>query len=562
MIPDQGTLNEVAPTRVLLSLFEQNQTGILYFRQNEILKVFYLNRGKISWAISSDKSDRIDQTLLAMKLVVPEALAPFQEGNQISETFGKILVENGIVTLDGLIQATREQVRHIAFSVMRWNAGNYQLARESPPNRLVSLDIDISSIVAQYILEQMDVNIVWEEMGSLSGELQQDADLGKTRQYLLNAEQQEILARFREPQRLDAVLLDFPAERKHSVLKLLYFFFLTGLLKKSEAKNSTHIDFKELDSLFGHSQANAPDEVDIGMPTMIDETAIQDIPLSEMPEITMEKESLAAKIELPELPDLIPGESLAAKEPVSESPSERQDPQARLQPQPFLRPEKQKPRWLSIPLLSIFLVVALVGAFLWRTRGSDPPAKDAAKPPATKAQPGKTVAQKKAATTEVREATTAAPDEAGALPEAEPPLEPGVDPQTAAPPPAATKPALTTSLAQKAPAPQVWEHFAAGNFRAAADIWREEMLAAHVRFSILLEMDCQKASVRSAHRQVDDKKDFFLLNKTSRDGRNCWLVLWGRFRSADEAAQGMKLVPEYFLRQSSPPSVIELESYL
>jgi hypothetical protein len=133
MIPDQGTLNETAPTRLLLSLFEQSQTGILYLRQNEILKVFYLNRGKISWAISSDESDRLDHILLAKKLVAPEVLAPFQTGSKISETFGKILVENGILTLDGLIQATREQVRHIAFSVMRWNAGSYQLVQESPP---------------------------------------------------------------------------------------------------------------------------------------------------------------------------------------------------------------------------------------------------------------------------------------------------------------------------------------------------------------------------------------------------------------------------------------------
>jgi len=75
-------------------------------------------------------------------------------------------------------------------------------------------------------------------------------------------------------------------------------------------------------------------------------------------------------------------------------------------------------------------------------------------------------------------------------------------------------------------------------------------------------MDCLKASLRIAYGQMTDKENFFLLNKTSRDGRHCWLVLWGKYRTQDEAALGMKLVPEYFMKQSNPPSVIELEPYL
>ncbi len=561
MIPDQGTLNETAPTRLLLSLFEQSQTGILYLRQNEILKVFYLNRGKISWAISSDESDRLDHILLAKKLVAPEVLAPFQTGSKISETFGKILVENGILTLDGLIQATREQVRHIAFSVMRWNAGSYQLVQESPPNRLVSLDIDISSIVAQYVLGQMDVNIVWEEMGSFSGEMQQDTDTGRMRLYSIDAEQQEILARFSTPRRLDAVLLDFPAERKHRILKLLYFFLLTGLLKKKEVEKGTHIDFKELDSLFGQSQDNAPDEVDIEMPAMIDETAIQDIPLAEMPEITMEKETLAAEPELPELPDLMPDETPEAKEAVSESPAERQEPRDRLRPQPFLRQEKQKSRWLTVPVLSILLVAVLLGAFLWLSRGGKQSAEETAQPAAAKAQPGKTVAEKEAAAAE-RSEMPPAPDEAGAEQETGPPLEPLATPQAAAPETAATAKEPAANAAAHADEARAWKHFAAGNYRAAGDAWRGVMQEARITYSILLEMDCLKASVRSAYRQVTDPEGFFLLNRTHGDGRNCWLVLWGRFRTADEASLAMKLVPEYFLKQSNPPSVLELAPYL
>jgi len=124
MIPDKGNLNETAPLKLLLAINEQNQTGILYFRKNEILKVFYLNQGKISWAISSDEEDKIEHVLLAKKLVNPEALAPYLAGNKITESFGKILMENGLITLKTLINASHDQLKRIATSIMFWNSGS------------------------------------------------------------------------------------------------------------------------------------------------------------------------------------------------------------------------------------------------------------------------------------------------------------------------------------------------------------------------------------------------------------------------------------------------------
>jgi len=562
MIPDQGTLNEMAPAKVLLSLYEQSKTGILYFRQNEILKVFYLNRGRISWAISSDDEDRIDHVLLAKRLVIPELLAPYQSGNKIAETFGKVLVENGVITLEVLIQATREQVQRIAASVLRWTSGNYQLVAEPPPTRLVSLDVDVPSLVAQYILLQMDVNIVWEELGSLSGELQQNPDPVKKGIYALDAEQQEVLSRFHQPQRLESVLLNFPAEGKYRILKMLYYFLLTGLLIRREANKAAPLDFSEMDGLFGQSPSSSVAEVDIEMPAMIDEAAIQDIPRAELPEITVEKAE-DEDLGLPTLPDLMPPdrneEAAAASRPARDMEIKEEKEQRR--PQPFRLPEKQKPRWLSITFLSILVSAVLIGSFLWLTRSSAEPGQPDVQPVAAEkkepASPSGTDGVNPAATPAEDSpletgpaATTQEPAPQESAEDATPPLTPP------------SKTARTESLPQaKETGVAARALFDSGNFRAAGEAWREEIVSLQIKFSILLEMDCQKASVRSAFRQVEDKASFFLLNR-SRDGRSCWLVLWGRYRTASEAALGMQLVPEYFLRQSNPPSVIELAPYL
>jgi hypothetical protein len=563
MIPDQGTLKETAPAKLLLALYEQKQTGILYFRQNEILKVFYLNRGRISWAISSDEEDRIEHVLLAKKLVSPELLAPYQSNNKITQSFGKVLVENGVLSLEGLINATREQVRHIASSIMRWSNGSYQLVQESPPTRLVSLDLEIPGLVANYILEQMDVNIVWEELGSLSGELEQNLEPGKKSLYALDPEQQEVFSRFSEPQRLESVLLAFPTERKYRILKILYYFLLTGLLNKKEAEKAPSLDFRELDSLFGQSPQNSPAEVNIEMPAMINEAEIKDIPLVELPELPVMNDGEEDAQELPELPDLMPPDISEAAEEAKEIPVESEAEKTPSKPQPFLKPEKHKPGWRSVTFLSVLLAAVLIGAFLWFTRSPQEPEKTAA-PEAAQARPKRQAPKKTVPDARQPEPTPGA-DIAAAKTE---PLPASIVAEKEKPAAEKVKPAEVEKQPEAAPvAPQAGEaqarqRFASDNFRAAGDTWRQQVLADKVKYSILLELDCLKESVRIAYRQLEDKENFFLLNKTSRDGRNCYLVLWGRYRTTDEAALGMKQLPDYFMKQSNPPSVIELKPYL
>jgi hypothetical protein len=576
MIPNKGNLAETAPIKLLLAMDEQNQTGILYFRKNEILKVFYLNQGKISWAISSDEEDKIEHILLTKKLVSPEALAPYLAGNQISESFGKILVENGLITLETLINTSRDQLKHIAISVLFWNSGSYQLETESPPTRLVSLELEITPLVYNYILEHMDVNIIWEELGSQSGELQQTSQPEKNFQYTLDAEQQEVFAYFREPQRLETVLLRFSAERKHTILKILYFFLITGLLVKKETDTMPSLDFNELDSLFGHAQtASAAAEI-IDAPSMINEAEIKDIPQIDFPDIPETKTVTEAS--LPKLPHPPPNAAKAPKAKVAEIPLFRKPEKKPTGIQPLLQ-EKQKSKWRSVSFLSILLAVIAIALFLWLTHAPKNPEPADKLPVAQTRQ--KNPQQQATASVKQKSDLPAAAQSAGPTaaqpPSTDEPMESkgaiaevksanivsGAKTkaaETQAKPPAAKKeivpvPTLPNSAAN------AWQAFSAGKFNTASDLWRRELVVEKISFSILLEMDCLEQSVRSAYQQIPDKENFFILKRV-KAGRSCWLVLWGKFRTQNEATQNLKLIPPYFFKQSEPPSIIELEPYL
>jgi hypothetical protein len=546
MIPDKGNLSEITPVKLFLAIDEQNQTGILNFRKNEILKVFYLNEGKISWAISSDEADKIEHILLENKLVNPDAIAPFLAGNKISESFGKILVENGLITLETLINSSRDQLKRIATSILFWNSGTYQLEPESPPTRLVSLELEIAPLVYNYILAHMDVNIIWEELGSLSGELQQVTEPKKIFQYTLNAEQQEVFACFREPQRPETVLLHFTAERKHAILKTLYFLFISGLLIKKEAGTMPSLDFNELDSLFGHDDNASQKAVDFNVPAMINEAEIKDIPSLNLPDISDSQSD--TEVSLAKLPNLIPNSKNKPQAEIIEIPLFPKPEKKTTRIQPLLQ-EKQKSKWLSVSFLSILLTIIVIALFLWFNRtpkylGPEP----ASNRPAAQTRQ-KTPEQQKTIPAEQKtkpESVALKPKPAALETQEKPPV---IKNELI---PAQTLPSSTANARQA---------FASGKFNAAGDLWRQEMAKEKISFSILLEMDCLEQSVNSAYEQVADKGNFFILNRV-KDGRTCWLVLWGKFRTQNEALQNLELIPEYFMKQSNPPAVIELEPYL
>jgi hypothetical protein len=549
MIPNNGNLAETAPLKLLLAMDEQNQTGILYFRKNEILKVFYLNLGKISWAISSDEEDKIEHVLLAKKLVNPDALAPYLAGNKISESFGKILVENGLISLETLINASREQLKRIATSVMSWNSGNYQLEPESPPTRLVSLELEIVPLVSDYIQAHMDVNIIWEELGSLSGELRQVPEPEKIFQYSLDSEQQEVFSYFREPQRPENVLLRFPAERKHAILKTLYFLLITGLLTKKEADTMPQLDFNELDSLFGHALPDSPAVAGVDIPAMINEADIKDIPQLDLPDILYPQ--AVTEVSLPKMTDQTPKTSDKSKNKVPEIPIDSRHKKAPVRIQPLL-PEKQKTKWLNISFLSILLTIIVIALFLWFSRTpKNPEPGPTLKPRAVRTKPKAQNPQRPSPAEQIvaAENNAGVPQTADAKAQEKPPQEKQKKKEAPSVPPVPS----TAGNARQA--------FVSGKFSAAADLWRREMISEKIGFSILLEMDCLEQSVNGAFQQIGDKDNFFILNRV-KNGRSCWLVLWGKFRTQNEAQQNLGLIPEYFLKQSNPPVVIELEPYL
>jgi hypothetical protein len=521
----KGSLSQIPIIKLLIDIYETNASGVLYLKKEElggVLKVLYFSRGKFYAAISNSDVDRLEFILMARKLLDEEAINRVNEEESISESKGKILVEKGLITLEQLIDCTKEQFKNIVKSVLKWDEGRFQYVEESPPDNLLNLDINILNFIFNYITQALDADYIRGHIGSMDMKLVKNQDTEKLNKYHLNEKQKVLLDRFNGDNPIDAILNSYPEEHRDSILKIIYFFFLSELIVKGRATADKPIEFND----------------------------------------KQEHQVYLDEKEIPKKDAFVFGKK-------SNAVSEEVPPKA---PAPFYIPEKRsgdrkKSKQFSYIIVFIILIFILGGLVFILLMDEESPVKK------TSAGIGE-------------EVQTVSEPETKSAKEKKPPIVVPMEKQTGTtndPESEVEKTAAEKSDSEKAPGDldgkktevveekpgdpdspplkTALELFKEGDFYRACDAWKKEIRNSGISHSILLELDCQKESVLNAYNRIDRKDQFFIL-KRDMGNRICYLVFWGRFNSGEEATNSLNRVDPYFWGQSSPPRVMSLAQYL
>jgi len=80
------------------------------------------------------------------------------------------------------------------------------------------------------------------------------------------------------------------------------------------------------------------------------------------------------------------------------------------------------------------------------------------------------------------------------------------------------------------------------------------------RFSIQLELVCELPSLEEAW--VYDRQGAMWLLTASHEGRTCFRVFWGRYRTLEEARAGKSSVPPFFFTPTNRPVVVSTSGAL
>lgn len=550
MLSEKGSLKETPVMKLLLTLFEQALTGILYLKNQDALKVLYLNRGKLIWAISNSDDDKLENILIARNMVERDILAAVKREAHVSDSIGKLLVGKGLITLEELIDASKAQLKRIIQSVLKWNDGGFQFVKDTPPERLLSLDLNITDFIIAFILDEMDISEIWKEIGSLQVEFIKTPDEKKIARHNLSLKQLELLNSFTGENKLETILSRHSGGHRESLLKIIYFFLMSELLIKKEFELNDSSVFDE-DGGFDYFQTDAG-------------------PFDNKPDTY---EPAPGKIvKTPPKESYVFGSTGKFDRPQEEPPPRAPEPRKPIPPPAFLTEEKN-PHIRKIKMFNVLLIILIpivAGVILLYLAGlfNEDPLKKMMKEnnsaaenadiitieekgiPAQKEETGETGEQ----TPPAGERTETAQPEVK-KPEVKKPEEKIVEkPEVKSEEKKEEKPKLL-------PGKRPMDYFREGSLITAADVWKQELKQAGIRYAILLELDCLKESVVNAYDRLERKESFFILPRPQR-GKTCFLVMWGKYKTNDEAAKDLKSIPAYFWGQQNPPEVVEIAKYL
>lgn len=99
-----------------------------------------------------------------------------------------------------------------------------------------------------------------------------------------------------------------------------------------------------------------------------------------------------------------------------------------------------------------------------------------------------------------------------------------------------------------------------GRLPHAALVYRQYFSRHPAKYSISLEVACRVNTVIRAFTEVDPAGEMFILPTRIGD-RSCFAVLWGSYRTLQEARAGKTSVPSFFTSQTSP-RIVALSRYM
>lgn len=527
MISEKGSIDGNGSIRLLLSVHQLKHTGILYMKNEDVLKVLYFNRGRLLWAISNAGEDQLETVLIRHSVVNANQLRLVKEDLPVNASIGKRLVEKNILTLDDLVRYTRIQLQQIVFSILKWQQGGFQFVKDSPPQRLLSLDLDLTELVAAFILKKIDMTRIWEELGSFQTILVPVEDMDRFEATGLTSSQEKLLHTFDGQRDLQAVVSRYAEEHQESLLKVVFYLKCAGLLSEkivdSPQKQVTEEAFDTVGLLFADEE----------------QTEKKPPPVSYQFQMPDESETARTK-------------AFVAQEAAEETPEteEEENLADTLLDGMGDKSRRRLSNWTYLMILGILIVGGTVLFML--SRGSEPARQPLSKEVPIQTRPSEPLAETPDTPQQMTPIETVAP----------PPVvmeQPVQEKEAVPPPPVVQKPVAQPDLPSEAQDP--WMLTRKGRYQDAGTVWAEQMRRQGVLFSILLELDCQVESVQHALKQFTDTRDLFLLNRR-RGGQNCYLVMWGRFQDEKSAAAAYPSIPAYFTSQENPPKIIALGPYL
>ncbi|HXY53754.1 MAG TPA: DUF4388 domain-containing protein [Nitrospirota bacterium] len=151
--PLSGKIQSTPLPVILESLQKEKATGTLVVRLRNVEKCIHIKDGQIIFAMSTDKLDRLGETLVREGMLSREkmeaALKLHSKGVGFKK-LGAVLVENGFLSPKDLFSGLKIQVKNIIYSLFLWEDAEYRFEERLPAD-IIKLQINLQDLLVEII---------------------------------------------------------------------------------------------------------------------------------------------------------------------------------------------------------------------------------------------------------------------------------------------------------------------------------------------------------------------------------------------------------------------------
>ncbi|HEY7162010.1 MAG TPA: DUF4388 domain-containing protein, partial [Acidobacteriota bacterium] len=238
--PLQGRLEDVHFSEILLTISQRKETGVLHVVRYRIEKDIYFQDGRIVFAKSNDRDERLGELVLRSGKVSYRHLDEASKKVVPGLRLGTILVQEGFLKASDLYLGVIQQVEEIVYSIFDWSDGTFAFRNgELPTKEVITLSISTPDIILKGISRVWRWSWVRDWVGALNTVYVRRDDWESVAKKMSITPQIQSMIDLLEQPRLLEEILDISAMSNFETCKLLWSLLIIGLIQPAMAQVST-----------------------------------------------------------------------------------------------------------------------------------------------------------------------------------------------------------------------------------------------------------------------------------------------------------------------------------
>lgn len=238
----RGEIETTSVPDLLKSLVSSGETGILNCRHGDEAKSIYIARGKVVYAASNNKDERLGEMLLMQGKITARQFLEASKLIRPGIRLGAILIELNALDPEELIPAVEAHVREILLDLFTWTRGDYELViKDLDPDSVVTLHIATESLILEGIRRTRSWSQVIKAIGDIGTVFAPTGSTDVLYKLDLAPEEQEVLAHVTGRSTVEQIC-DVSYLSNFETCRILWALLVLGVIRRSGAGEAAAVD--------------------------------------------------------------------------------------------------------------------------------------------------------------------------------------------------------------------------------------------------------------------------------------------------------------------------------